>query len=192
MVDYAGEERFALDVALGVDQLFQLNEAQKRLFLDINRAIADGPGRFVGWTENLTISMLGPQRYANLLMPVYAEAVPVLEAGEKRVMVHYDGQLRAIADQIAKAPFHIIESLTEPPEGDMTYDACRSAWPDKAFWGNINLHVYALPEAEMRQEIVAKRERAGKQGLAFEISEDMPPNWREVIPIVLQTLQDLG
>lgn len=192
MVDYAGMEQFALDVALEVEELFELYEAEKKLFLEWNRVVAAGPGRFVKWNENLSINMLGPKRYAKLLMPVYQQAVSVLEAAGKRVMVHYDGALKAIADQIAEAPFHIIQSLTEPPEGDMMLDECRAAWPDKPFWSNINLDLYYLSEAELREAVIAKRERAGKKALAFEISEDVPENWRESIPVVLQTLQELG
>jgi hypothetical protein len=191
-VDCAGDERFALDVALGVDELFELFEAEKKLFLELNRVIAAGPGRFVKWNENLTISMLGPKRYAVLLMPVYREAVPILEAAGKRVMVHYDGELKAIADQIATAPFHIIQSLTEPPEGDMLLDECRAAWPDKALWSNINVGLYSLPPEALRQAVMAMRQRAGKKALAFEVSEDVPENWRESVPVVLQALQDLG
>jgi hypothetical protein len=191
-VDLAGEERFALDVALKVDEMFGLYEAKKKLFLEVNRVIAGGPGRYVRWLENLTISMLGPRRYADLLVPVYREAAPLLEAGGKRVMVHYDGELKAVADQIADAPFHILESLTEPPEGNMRLDECRAAWPDKVFWSNINVGLYDLPPDELRRAVTGLRERAGKKGLTFEISEEVPANWRESVPVVLQVLEDIG
>jgi len=190
-IDYAGGERFALDVALKVEELFELYEAEKRLFMEANRAIAAGPGRFVSWFEQFTASMLGPKRYAELLMPVYDEAVPVLEKAGKRVMVQYNGKLRAVAGQIALAPFHVVELLTEPPEGDMTLDECRAAWPDKAFRANINVGLYSLPPDELRQAVIAKRERAGKRGLAFELAEDIPANWREAVPVVLRALQEL-
>lgn len=189
--DYAGEEKFALDIALEVDELFELYEAEKKLFLEYNRVIAAGPGNFVRWLENLTIRMIGPKRYMNLLVPVYDEAVPVLEAGGKRVLVHYDGELKAIADQIAIAPFHIIEALTEPPEGNMMLDDCRAAWPDKSIWSNINVGLYSLPEGDLREAVIAKRERGGKKALAFEISEDVPENWQESIPVVLRALCEL-
>jgi hypothetical protein len=191
-VDWAGEQRFALDVALGVEELSALYEAQKKQVLEIVRVVAAGPGHFVKWNENVTVRMLGPKRYTDLLVPVYEEAVPLLEATGKRLLVHYDGELKAITDQIARAPIHIIESLTEPPEGDMMLDACRAAWPDKSFWSNINVGLYSLPPDELCEAVVAKRERAGKRGLAFEISEDVPENWRETVPLVLQTLRELG
>jgi hypothetical protein len=191
-VDIAGTERFCLDVAMEVPELFDLYHAMRRLFVEETRLIAACPGgRFVKWLENLTISMLGPDRYRDLLLSVYRECAPLLSEAGKRVMVHYDGALRVIADQIAAAPFHIIESLTEPPEGDMTYDECRAAWPEKAFWANLNVDLYALPPERLREEVAARRERAGKRGLAFEISEDLPANWRQSVPVVLETLAEL-
>jgi hypothetical protein len=191
-LEWAGTEQFCIDVALEVPELFELFEAQKRLFIEESRLIAAGPGRYVKWFENLTIAMIGPQRYADLLVSVYNQTVPLLEASGKRVMVHYDGALAVIADLIAAAPFHMVESLTEPPEGDMLYDQCRRAWPDKVLWGNLNIELYYGPTDRLRAEVVAKRERAGKRAFAFEISEDLPATWQTTIPVVLETLRDLG
>jgi len=191
-IDWAGTEQFCMDLALEVPELFELYEARKKLFCQETELVAKGPGRFVKWLENLTIGMLGPQRYGDLLVSVYDECVPVLEAADKRVMVHYDGALSVIADQIAAAPFHMVESLTEPPEGDMTYGRCRGAWPDKVFWANINVDLYYQPEPVLRHAVIEKRQRAGKQALAFEISEDLPTNWQQTIPVVLETLRELG
>ncbi len=190
-VDWAGTQQFCLDVAVELDELMALYEAEKKLFLEETRLIAEGPGRFIKWFENLTIGMLGPQRYRDLLVSVYNEAVPILEAAGKRVMVHYDGALSIIAGDIAAAPFHMVESLTEPPEGDIHYDQCRAAWPDKVLWANVNVDLYHLPEAELREALVAKRKRAGKRAFAFEISEDWPDNWQACVPIMVDTLREL-
>ncbi|NOX53867.1 MAG: hypothetical protein GXP27_05400 [Planctomycetes bacterium] len=191
-IDWAGTEQFCLDLAAGVAELFDLYQAARKLFLEEQRLIAAGPGRYVAWFENLTISMLGPDRYRELLASVYDEAVPIHVAANKRVMVHYDGALRCIADQIAAAPFHIIDSLTEPPEGDLTYDECRRLWPEKVFWANINVDLYYQPADKLRQAVIAKRTRAGKQAFAFEVSEDLPTNWQTSIPVVLDALEDLA
>jgi hypothetical protein len=192
LVDWAGTEQFCMDIAVGVDELLDLYQAMQKLFMLETDLVAKGPGRFVRWLENLTVSTLGPRRYTGLLLNIYNQAVPMLESAGKRVMVHYDGALRDITTQIAKAPFHIIESLTEPPEGNLFYDECRAAWPDKAFWANINLEHYARPPEELSRVVVEKRQRAGKRGLAFEISEDIPSNWQTAVPVVLETLGKLG
>lgn len=190
-IDWAGTQQFSLDLAEGVDELMELFEAQKALFLAEARQVASGPGRFVKVFENLTIGMLGPQRYRDHLLSVYREAFPLLRAADKRVFVHYDGALAAIRDDIAQASFDGIESIHEPPEGDLTLDACRAAWPDKVLWAGVNLHLFDLPLDALKQEIAAKRERAGKAGVAFEISEDLPAKWAIGIPAVLETLEQL-
>lgn len=190
-VDWAGTEQFCMDVALELPELMELYEERKKLFVQETELIAKGPGRFVKWLENLTISMLGPQKYSQLLFPIYEQCAPVYEALDKRVMVHYDGALNVIKDPIAKAPFHIVESLTEAPEGDMTYSECRKNWPDKVFWANINVDLYYEPEKVLRQAVIDKRNRAGKKAFAFEISEDLPVNYADSIPVVLKTLEEL-
>ena len=190
-VDLCGTELFCLDLALDCQELLELYEARKKLFIAETNLIAKGPGQFINWLENLTVSMIGPTHYSNYLMPMYRQCVPTLEKTGKRVMVHYDGALKAISDQIAAAPFHMIESLTEPPEGDMMYSDCRAAWPDKVFWANINVACYDLPEEQLAEQVIQKRQRAGKKGLVFAISEELPKNWRTSIPIVLKTLNDL-
>lgn len=190
-VDWAGTQQFCLDLGIELPELFDLYDAQKKLFLEEQRLIAAGPGRYVVWLENLTADMLGPRRYDELLMPVYEEAVPIHEAGGKRVMTHYDGALRAVADQVAAAPFHIIDSLTEPPEGDMTYDQCRAAWPDKVFWANINVGLYYRPPEELHEAVLGICRRAGERALALEISEDLPSNWEQSVPVVLKVLEAL-
>lgn len=191
-VDWAGTEQFCMDVALESPELMELYELAKKLFIKETELIAKGPGRYIKWLENLTISMLGPQKYKQLLVPIYEECAPVYQNADKRVMVHYDGALNVIKDQIAKAPFHMIESLTEAPEGDMTYAECREAWPDKVFWANINVDLYYEPKKVLKQAVIDKRHRAGKKGLLFEISEDMPKNYLDTIPVVLETLKELG
>jgi len=191
-VDWAGTEQFCMDLALGLPELHDLYATRKKFFIKENELIAAGPGKYVKWLENLTVDMLGPQRYAELLVSIYNECTPVLEASGKRVMVHYDGELKSIADLIAGAPFHAIDSLTEPPEGDMLYDECRAAWPDKAFWANINVGLYYKADAELREAVIEKRNRAGKRAFAFQISEQLTTNWREKIPVVLKALEELG
>ena len=190
-VDWAGTEQFCMDLALEVPELMELYEARKKIFIKETDLVAKCQGRFVKWLENLTISMMGPQKYADLLVSMYEQCVPVLEAADKRVMVHYDGALNVIRDNIANAPFHAIESLTEAPEGDMTYAECRQSWPDKVFWANINVDLYYKSSQELKQAVIDKRNRAGKKGLLFGISEDMPTNYAESVPVVLKTLKEM-
>jgi len=57
----------------------ELYEVRKRLFVQETDIIAKGPGKFVKWLENLTISVMGPQKYGQLLVPMYEQCVPMYE-----------------------------------------------------------------------------------------------------------------
>ena len=133
---------------------------------------------------------MGPARYGRLLLPVYRDCIPVLHQAGKIVGTHYDGKLSSVSHLIAESPIDIIESLTEPPEGDMILAECRAAWPEKGFWSNINVSNFDLTPDELKDYIHQKVSEAAPGGrrLAFEISEDLPVNWREGIPAVLEAL----
>jgi EAL domain-containing protein (putative c-di-GMP-specific phosphodiesterase class I) len=85
----------------------------------------------------------------------------------------------------------LIESLTPPPEGDLTLAEARAVWPDKLFWSNINVACYELPPRELREEVLRRVEQAAVDGrmLAFEVSEQYPDNWKESLPAVLEALE---
>ena len=96
-----------------------------------------------------------------------------------------------MAPPLAETGFAGLESLTEPPEGDLTLAQARAAFPDKVFWANINVGLYALSPTKLRRWVRERVQAAAPDGcgLVFEISENLPANWREAIPVVLQALR---
>ncbi len=188
-IDIAGTERFCMDFGMEIPGLFELYESLHKQFMTIVAVLAKCRSRYVKVLENPMMSMMGPDYYRKWMLPVYHEMMENLPG--KRVMMHFDSELSCVKDLVASSPFHMIESLTEPPEGDMMYDDCRQAWPDKVLLCNINVGLYSLPREKLREAVLAKSARAGKKGIAFEISEDLPFNWQESIPIVLETLNEI-
>lgn len=193
LVDYAGLEQFSYHLADGFSELFALAEALMDQLVTTCEVVAAGPGRYISLLENLTAETWGPKRFARYHLPVYARILPILHAGGKKVYTHMDGQLACLAGLIAETCIDGIESLTEPPEGDLGYSQARAAWPDKFFWANINVSLYGLAPVDLRKAVQAKARRAAADGrlLAFEVSEDLPVNWRESLPVVLEALTDL-
>ncbi len=94
---------------------------------------------------------------------------------------------------IARTEIDGIESLTQAPEGDMSYAECRAAWPDKFLWGNINVSLYGLPASEFKDAVRAMVRGGAVDGrlLALEISEGLPENWYDAIPVALETLREV-
>jgi hypothetical protein len=155
--------------------------------------VSEGPGRFVGVMDNFTAESMGPARVAKYLLPVYELCFPMLRQAGKVVGNHYDGRLASCVHLIASAPIDLIESLTPPPEGDMELEACRSAWPGKLFWVNIRVSDYNLKPPQLQALVADMVRKASVDGcrLAFEVSEDVPANWIQSIPVVLDTLNSI-
>lgn len=192
LVDWVGLENYAYHSVDLAGEMQALYEALLALYRKKVGLVAGGPGRFVSALENFTAETLGPAKYKKLLLPVYRELFPLLQGAGKIVGTHYDGKLASCKKLIAEAPIDLIESLTPPPEGDMSLAECRAIWPDKLFWSNINVECYYLPPQELKQLVLDRVAQAAPDGrrLAFEVSEQYPDNWAESIPVVLDALKE--
>ncbi|MBI2438117.1 MAG: hypothetical protein HYV36_04810 [Lentisphaerae bacterium] len=194
LVDYAGLENFSCHMADAFPELFALAEALEEQLLERCRLAATGPWRYISLLENFTAETWGAARFRRFHLPIYAKILPIFQAALMRVFPHMDGRLAGVARLLAETPFAGIESLTEPPEGDLSWAQARALLTGKVIWANINVGCYTLPPDDLRQWL---RERVGAaapdgRGLLLEISEDLPANWREAIPIVLDALQAIG
>jgi hypothetical protein len=192
LVDLTGLENFGMHLFEHRHEMMVLYEALLAKFRRTVEIAAGGPGRYVECLENFTAETLGPRRYEEFLAPVYEECCAMLHGAGKLFGTHYDGKTASCRGEIARAPIDLVESLTPPPEGDQTLAECRAAWPDKLFWSNINVGLYQLPPRELRRVVLERVEEAAPDGrrLAFEVSEHLPVNWRESMPVVLEALAE--
>lgn len=190
-IDCAGLERFSIDLALEVPELMELIELMNQRTLEKFRCLlASKAGQIKLW-ENLSIETMGPSIYRRFLVPLYGEVFGILEGTGKKLQVHYDGKLRPIAEDIRGLPFDGIDSLTGPPEGDLSPGEARGLWPDKFFWLHPNLGWYRLPEQELRANILRMVREAAPGRCCLMISEEVPADWRRTVPVVLDTLEGL-
>ncbi|MGO8748555.1 MAG: hypothetical protein ACLQNE_21490 [Thermoguttaceae bacterium] len=81
-----------------------------------------------------------------------------------------------------------LDSLTPPPEGDMAVAQARAAWPDKFFWLHPPLGWCREERGTLIERLCRMVRDAGPRRYCLMISEDVPPNWQETVPLVLETL----
>ena len=193
LVDYAGLANFSLHLVEYAEEMHELYEALLANFRKLVEIVAGGPGRYINVLENFTAETLGPRRFKQFLLSVYEETFGMLHQAGKVVGCHYDGKIALVKDLVASSPVDLIESLTPPPEGDLTLAEARAVWPDKLFWSNINLGCYELAPDDLKQEILSRVQDGAPdgRGLAFEVSEDRPARWRESMPVILATLNSI-
>jgi len=189
-IDYAGLEQFSYHLADKESGLFDLLELMNQLKLDEFSYVADSKAEFVKLWENIGINAVGPQVYRKYITPMYERIIEMLSKKNKKLIVHYDGQIRLIAEDIARLGFDL-DSLTPPPEGDMQPDEARWLWPKTFFWLHPSLTWFSLPEEEFAYRIRSMASAVGPYRYCFELSEGIPENWRKGIPEVLQVLSDL-
>jgi hypothetical protein len=191
--DFAGLEKFAYHLADYSEAMVSLFEALRLQFRRTCEIVAGGPGKFVWVPESYSAEMLSRKHFNQFLLPVYTECFPVLRAAGKIVGAHFDGKTAAYKDAIRALPIDLIESLTPPPEGDQTLEEACRAWPDKLFWCNINVSCYDLPRQALKETIrtYALQAASDGRGVAFEVSEQYPANWKESMPLVLEALEEL-
>jgi hypothetical protein len=189
-IDYAGLEAFSYHLADEEPGLFELLEVMNRLKLDEFACVAKSKARFIKLWENIGIDAVGPLAYRKYIVPVYEGINRILAGSGQKLMVHYDGKIRLIADDIARLGFDI-DSLTPVPEGDMDSAEARRLWPKSFFWLHPSLTWFGLPEADLVARIEKMAADVGPRRYCFELSEGVPPNWKEGIPAVLKTLASL-
>ncbi|MGI6417242.1 MAG: hypothetical protein ACOX1P_16395 [Thermoguttaceae bacterium] len=188
-IDFAGPERLAMDLADEVPELMELLELMTELTLGKVREAAKGPARYIKLWENLTLEMIGLRQYRERLAPIYRQILRILDDADKRLVVHYDGKLRAIAGEIAALDIDGIDSFTPPPEGDMPVAQARACWPDKFLWLHPPLGWYQENRATLARRIEEMVRDAGPRRYCLMISEDVPPQWNESVPAVLEALE---
>jgi hypothetical protein len=189
-IDYAGLARFSMDLVDEMPALMELLECMEELFVTQCREAVKTSPTYIKLWENLSLETLGPAQYRRRLVPLYHKVFDIFSPAGKRLLVHYDGKLRHIAAEIAALDFDGIDSFTPPPEGDMGVADARQVWPDKFLWLHPSLGWYREPSDVMRERIRGMVRDAAGTRFCLMISEDVPPNWQETVPMVLQSLRE--
>lgn len=188
-IDWVGLEQFSVDLAYELPELFELLELMTEIKLEEFRQAVKTQATQIKLWENLSIETIGHVHYRRHLVPLYKKILAITDAANKKLQVHYDGKLKVISDDIAELGFDGIDSFTEEPEGDMTVREAREAWPDKFLWQNINLNWYGLPRNELENKLHGAIRSAGHKRHCLMISEDVPQNWWQSVPLVLDILE---
>jgi hypothetical protein len=190
-IDLAGLERFSLDLADEHPALMELLELMTDLVLQQFREAVKTSAGYIKLWENLSIETIGRRHYQHRLAPLYHKIFDILGPAGKRLLVHYDGKLRLIREDIAALAIDGIDSFTPPPEGDMSVAEARGIWPEKFLWLHPPLGWYQEEVPELVRRIEQMVRDAGPRQFCLMISEDVPPDWQKTVPIVLKTLDSL-
>jgi len=74
----------------------------------------------------------------------------------------------------------------------MTVAEARAAWPEKFLWLHPPLGWYDEPRPALQEKIRGMARDAGPRNFCLMISEELPADWREKVPAVLEALESGG
>jgi hypothetical protein len=186
-IDLAGIEAFSCHLADGEPALLDLLELMNGLKVEEFACVARSRARFVKLWENIGIDAVGPRAYRMHIVPLYERIIPILRAAGQSLMVHYDGKVRLIADDIRRLGLDL-DSLTPAPEGDVDAAEARALWPESFLWLHPSLTLFRQTLPEIRARFREMARGAGPRRYCFEISEGVPAHWQQTVPAVLQEL----
>ena len=95
----------------------ELLELMADLVLQQFREAVKTSARYIKLWENLSIETIGRRHYQRHCVPLYHKIFDILAPADKKLLVHYDGKLRLIREDIAALAIDGIDSFTPPPEG---------------------------------------------------------------------------
>jgi len=186
-----GVEAFALEWFDRRDHVIALYEA----LLDARRRVlpilADSPALFFIVEANVAFEIVGEQRFRQWYLPAIEEACEVLHAAGKLTGAHLDADNRRLAPLIAGTSLDFIESLTPPPDCDLSISEARRAWPAKALCCNFpsSLH-HDGPEVVRRMVRQLLAEAAPGAGFSLGVIENVPGN--DTIATVVEAVWEYG
>lgn len=188
-IDFVGLEQFSMDIAIELPELMDLLEMMNMQLLEAFRHVTQTKAIHIKLWENLSIETMGPDLFRKYQVPLYDKITKILDDAGKKLHVHYDGKLQLIANDIQKLGFDGIDSLTPSPEGDVSIAEARQHWPGKFLWMHPSLTWDILPDNKVVESIL-RMARDADIRFCFQISEDVPPNWKRTMPLILKTLNE--
>lgn len=193
-IEWAGMEGLAAHMADCPERFartLELLQTRERRIFDI---AYDSPAPFIDVPDNITAPAIGPRRFRELCVPLYDEFAQRLAERGKAVVVHMDGQLRPLWQDIGRLLITGVDSLTPPPDGDTSIAQAAAMWPAKRLWVNFPSSIHLAEPAVIRataDEILAATGHTGR--LQMQISENMPPDaWRTSFPIIVDAIDVFG
>lgn len=152
------------------------------------------PAAFIDFPDNITAPTIGPRRFRQYCLPLYAELAEILDARGGVVYVHMDGDIKPLWDAIAESRVGGIDSFAPAPDNDTSVAEAVRLFPDKRIWANFPSSVHLQPAEKVRAQAEEMLAAAGHTGrFQIQISENVPPVvWRTSLPAIADTIEAFG
>ena len=158
MITYMGYERFYLerhDHPARVEALIDALTDQYRRVLEL---AAVCPAEAVEVGGNYDEHMTPPRVFDALFAPLYREAREMLSTRGKALVVHGDGEMKALLGRLMECGVEAVEALTPQPMTSIDLAALRKLWRGRvALWGGLPAVIFTAVYSDAEFEVFLER-----------------------------------
>lgn len=174
--------------------MFLLEDIQRRVYQVLFRALDRLPIPFVNIPDNITAPAIGEKNFRKYCLPMYKELVNMLYDRNIPVVVHMDGDLKALWKAIGESSINGIDSFSPHPDNDTTVADAVSMWPEMRLMVNFPSSVHLSDEETIYEKAMQILSEGGHtRHLWIQISENVPPNrWKTSYPEIIRAIRDFG
>lgn len=186
LIELANPETMLMDVMDASEPLLELMDVLSTRLLEAAEMAMDSACEVLWLPDNVTAEMTSPVLFHEFCLPYYQRLTAMAHQADKLLLAHFDGRLRPLREDILRAGFDGIESVSLPEmNGDMTLREAREVFPDIAVIPNFPAN-RSFDEKEAiirwaRQLAVSSAD----QSLLLQISEDLPAGQVEKVALAL-------
>ncbi len=192
MIGWMGVETFAVEWAERRDEIEKLCEALTENLRKIFPIVAKSPALHANFGGNETGNVMGRERFAKYVIPLYNEAGEIFRKHGKFLGAHLDGNNRIWADLVAGSALDYVEAFTPSPDTDMTLSEAFEIWKGKLLWINFpsSMHLASIQKIkETTRQIIRDSLPDGR--LIIGITEDIPEDrWQENLLAISEVINE--
>jgi len=194
MVHWMGVETFATEWVERRDEIDKLCTAWAEKRRETYELVARSPATHANYGGNEVPEVMGVERFAEYVLPLYDEAAEIFHRHGKLLGSHLDGNNKAWAHLVARSGLDYVEAFTPAPSTDMTVADALAAWPDKVLWihfpSAIQLASIARIE-EVTRDLITQA--ADTNRLIIGITEDIPEDrWQENLLAIMRVINEMA
>ncbi len=177
-----GVETFCLEWMDNRKRILRLMEIMAEGYRKCIELIAGSNACYGVIDGNVDPHVIGTERFQQYCLPLIHEGCEILHAKGKLACAHLDADNRLLAPLVAETSLDFVESLTPPPDCDLSIAEARRFWPGKGLLVNFpsSLHRYG-PEKVIAAAKQILSDADPGNGFALGIVENVSEDSRETM-----------
>jgi hypothetical protein len=190
MVEFVGAEQFLVDLYTDPEPVLEVLYAMEKRMEEQYALALESEAEIIWMPDNVTSDMTPPVCFEKYLLPYYKKYTKLAHQAGKRVVAHFDGKFKVLADMLQESGIDVIESVSDPNiGGDLTYLQAHNLFPDKVILPNFPANLAIKPKEVIEEYVRALRCDAADKPFMLQVSEDLDEDaYHTVLPVLAEAM----